>query len=98
MRPIQWEQINFVGHFDNLEEDTHRLLDRLRVWDEVGASGWPPKGGLYAGSSTVRHRTGAHDRMREYYTPELEDFADKFYGADYDSSYLGLSKYRLFDA
>jgi len=97
MRPIQWEQINFVGHFDKLEDDTHRLLDRLGAWDEVGASGWP-EGGLYAGSSTVRHQTGAHDRMIEYYTPELEDYVDKFYAADYDSSYLGLPRYRLFDS
>eukprot|EP00977_Amphora_coffeiformis_P021460 scaffold9369_cov182-Amphora_coffeaeformis.AAC.5 len=97
MRPEQWEHVNFVGHFDRLEEDAHRLLDHLGVWDEMGASGWP-HGSLYAGSSTVNHQTGAHDRLSEYYTPELDDFADNFYEADYNSPYLGLPKYRLFGA
>ena len=97
LRPVQWEQVNFVGHFDRLEEDTRRLLDDvLGVWDEIGASGWP-HGSLYAGSSTVGHQTGAHDRLRQYYTRELEAFADEWYKADYDSPYLGLTKYRLFD-
>lgn len=97
MRPEQWKQVNFVGHFDRLEDDTHELLDRLGVWDEMGASGWP-HGSLYAGSSTVHHQTGAHDRLREYYTPELERFAEKHYEADYASPYLGFPNYRLFDA
>ena len=97
MRPDQWKQVNFVGHFDRLEEDAHHLLDRLGVWNEIGASGWP-HGGLYAGSSTVVHQTGAHDRLREYYTPQLEGFAEKFYEADYDSPFLGFSKYRVFGA
>lgn len=96
MRPDQWKQINFVGHFDRLAEDSRHLLDNvLGVWDEMGATGWP-HGSLYAGSSTVHHQTGAHDRLRQYYTPELEAFADDWYKADYDSPFLGLAKYRLF--
>lgn len=98
LRPIQWQHVNFVGHFDNLESDSRRLLDDvLGVWDEMGATGWP-NGGLYAGSSTVKHQTGAHDRMRQYYTKESEDFADEWYKSDYDSPYLGFAKYRLFES
>lgn len=96
LRPVQWPHINFVGHFDRLEADTRRLLDDvLGVWEEMGATGWP-HGSLYAGSSTVGHQTGAHNRMLQYYTPELEAIADAWYKADYDSPYLGMTKYRLF--
>jgi hypothetical protein len=96
LRPVQWEQVNFVGHFDRLAEDSRTLLERVGAWDAYGATGWP-NGGLYAGSSTVHHQTGAHDRMREYYTPALEVVADAWYQKDYESPYLGLDTYTLFE-
>jgi hypothetical protein len=97
LRPVQWPSIDFVGHFDRLETDTRRLLDDvLGVWEDMGATGWP-HGSLYAGSSTVGHQTGAHDRMRQYYNRELEDIADAWYKSDYDSPFLGMTTYRLFE-
>jgi hypothetical protein len=96
LRPVQWEQVNFVGHFDRLAEDSRRLLEVVNAWHDYGATGWP-NGGLYAGSSTVQHQTGAHDRMRQYYTPALEAVADAWYQKDYESPYLGLAKYSLFE-
>lgn len=97
LRPVQWQQVNFVGHFDRLQEDSRRLLDDvLGVWEEFGATGWP-NGALYAGSSTVHHQTGAHDRLRQYYTRELEDFADEWYKADYDSPFMEMPQYRLYN-
>ncbi|XRB17917.1 fucosyltransferase [Pseudoscourfieldia marina] len=37
--------INFIGDFDNLANDTRRLLERVGAWEEYGRTGWGDDGG-----------------------------------------------------
>ena len=37
--------INFIGDFDNLSNDTRRLLERVGAWEEYGRTGWGDDGG-----------------------------------------------------
>lgn len=56
--------INFVGHFDRLQADTQRLLQKVGAWEEYGSKGWPPGGaGMIFQENTARHKTLSRERM-----------------------------------
>ena len=35
-----WKQMNFIGRFENLYQDTKSLLNIIGAWDEYGSHGW----------------------------------------------------------
>ena len=97
-----WNTINFVGHMENLEQDARRLLTQVGVWNEYGSSGWGKDGrqaifatGESSGSAQI-HATRAQERMRHYYTPEIERGIEQRYREDYQNPLFQISRRRLF--
>jgi hypothetical protein len=86
-----WKHINFVGHFDRLEDDARKMMERIGAWEEFGVSGWQEGGPVFA-RNAARHKTSAHDRLGEYYTPQLERMVYQFYKADYEHATLSLRR------
>ena len=95
-----WQLVNFVGYMATLEKDAKRLLTQVGAWERYGASGWGPNGDQPmfaepAGQST-NHATQAQERMRHYYTPEIERGIERRYRADYNNQVFNLPRRRLF--
>jgi hypothetical protein len=40
MEERYWEHVNFLGHFESIQADSKRLLERIGAWEDIGASGW----------------------------------------------------------
>jgi hypothetical protein len=95
IRPKNWKFINFVGHFDNLQMDTKRLLERIGAYDKYGKSGW----GTYRNDSifeynTALHATKSRSKLGMYYNQLPEgprSILQKYYQDDYNHPMLGLS-------
>jgi hypothetical protein len=86
MEPKYWPQINFVGRFDNLQDDAERLLRKVGAWDEYGTNGWGEERNLtiFARSATPNiHSTGAKDKASKWFTPELENRIEQRFATDY---------------
>ena len=102
MEAKYWETINFVGHMETIAHDAEQLLRRVGAWEDYGQSGWGPTGNasMFAATehdSTGRqHATHAVEKLRLYYTPELEQLVDEFYAEDYQNPILGLSRTTIF--
>jgi hypothetical protein len=92
--------INFVGHFEQVQQDTKRLLaqvgDNLRVdrdlWEELGASGWGSQGhdAIFAQSTRAKHQTSATTKLQHYYNQSLEELAFEIYKHDYNDPLLNF--------
>jgi hypothetical protein len=108
MGPLYWDHINFVGHMENIANDTERLLTQLGMWEQYGASGWgsnPRNDGentsVFAGLSTVKHATGSGSRLDQYLkTIDLKATLLQLTREDYDFGSLDLASpgNRIFDA
>jgi Sulfotransferase family len=93
MEAVFWPYISFVGHFEQMAQDTRTLMERLGIWDQYGASGWGTYGNesIFA-SNTVDHQMAAQQKMRDYYTtPEIEALVHDRYRMDYESPVLNLT-------
>jgi hypothetical protein len=95
LEPKYLPLIDFIGSMDNLQEDSKRLLQTIGAWDQFGASGWGVNGKerVFQSKSSVNHATSnntrdAWDRMKNYYTPELERAVEERYARDYDTFHL----------
>mmetsp|Transcript_26499 Transcript_26499/g.63094 ORF Transcript_26499/g.63094 Transcript_26499/m.63094 type:complete len:322 (-) Transcript_26499:419-1384(-) len=84
--------IDFVGSMDNQQEDSKHLLQTIGAWEDFGASGWGVNGTeqIFQSKSSVNHATSssasdAWDRMKRYYTPELERAVEERFAGDYDT-------------
>jgi len=106
-----WPYINYVGYMENLSEHAEDFLrsivsdiDGVSAWDRCGKTGWSSdernceaKGtSPFLVKQDKRHETDAHDKLREYYTPELEIFAEDRYAKDLDNPYFEFSSVELF--
>jgi hypothetical protein len=82
-----WPYLNFMGHIEDAQEDTKRLLQTLGGWESYGASGWGQDGTepIFASTGTVRHQTGASDKLREYYTDETERMVEDLTWEDFQN-------------
>ena len=97
-------KINFVGHFETLESDARRLLERIGAWDDYGATGW----GLHGDEPIFSSRTDGHstsknirdswDRLSKVLTPETEMVLEDMYADDYNSDELELPLKIIFDS
>jgi hypothetical protein len=97
--------INFVGHFDRLQEDAKRLLDDVsaklggdrNLWEKFGASGWGSHGqdAIFAQSTRAKHQTSAITKLRNYYNLSEEGLADAIYRYDYNDPLLNFEPISL---
>jgi hypothetical protein len=98
MESKYWPYINFVGHFERLEEDAKRLLQNIGAWEQYGQSGWGPngKGGIFQKSTnTQNHVTNAKSKINVWFTQELERRVERFYQVDYDNPIFEFRKTNL---
>ena len=91
--------LDFVGHFDTVQDDAKQLLERIGAWNRYGKSGWGhhKNESIFGSKSAVKHKTNARDSVRAYFVNQsaLEDAIEEFYSSDYAKPMLGLSKRRL---
>ena len=89
MESKYWKYINFVGHFDTVEEDSHRLLKRIGAWETIGKSGWGQyyNQSIFERSSNIQtHKTGVDSKkLSHWYTPQLERLVEQRYIDDYNN-------------
>jgi hypothetical protein len=91
--PRNWKYINFVGHFDSLEEDARSLLERIGAWQEYGATGWGVHGNLsFFQRNIARHSTSAKSHQEEFYTPQVLERVLKYLKEDYDHVLFNFSR------
>lgn len=95
IRYKNWKFLNFIGHFDTLHEDMVRLLSQVKA-DKYAESGWGENGdlGLFEQerSETEGPVTHSHDRLKEFYTPELRKKVLKYVKQDYINKWMNLTK------
>lgn len=101
MESRYWPFVDYVGHMNNVGGDAMALLKQIGAWEEYGASGWGSfqNESIFASTGTVKYTTGAHDKLRQYYTPETEQMVENLYAQDYYNSPLfgfDLGESRLF--
>ena len=70
--------------FENLANDTKRLLDKLGVKEKYGSTGWGLNGTSAVFQENTHHRSNSQVRHDEFYTPELKKMVEKRYSRDYD--------------
>ncbi|KAG7336998.1 sulfotransferase family protein [Nitzschia inconspicua] len=97
--------INFVGHFDHVQDETKRLLDEVSarldsgqdLWKEFGASGWGSTGNdaIFAKSTRAKHQTSAITKLKQYYNQSVEALVDAIYKNDYDDPLLNFEPFHL---
>jgi hypothetical protein len=93
-----WPYINFVGHFERLEDDAKRLLQKIGAWETYGQSGWGPNGGqaiFQKSTNTQNHVTDAKSKVYVWFTQELERQVESFYQVDYDNPIFEFRKTNL---
>ena len=97
MAPKYWQKMNFIGRFENLHNDTKRLLTKLGAWDEYGASGWTANGqdgAMFDPKQKALHGTNAQkeDSKSKYFTPAAVEFIRQYYSADYHDRLLNFQQ------
>jgi len=106
-----WPYINYIGNMDNLSEHAEDFLrsivsdtDGVSAWERWGKTGWSSDErdceaeGMspFLTKQDKRHETDAHDKLREYYTPELEIFVEDEYDKDLNNPYFEFNSIELF--
>ena len=94
-----WRNINFVGRFESIQDDTAALLDRLEAWDDYGASGWGETGDEAIFESFVEDdEKDVRDVMSDFYEDEnIEIHVEQIYGEDYANEVMGFDRFTLID-
>jgi hypothetical protein len=96
-----WQYMNFVGHMESLTVDSERLLRKIGAWEAYGRSGWGSGGNQSiftdgAGETEARrHATKANERLRQFYTPELETKLDARFEEDYENAVFQIPRQRI---
>jgi hypothetical protein len=78
-----WKYINFVGRVETIHTDLERLLKRIGAADTSIIR--------TNNKTTVKHATGAHQLLQQYYTPQLEAQVEDLYRVDYQHQVLNLT-------
>jgi hypothetical protein len=86
MEPRYLKHLNFIGHYDSIQDDAERLLKSLNAWEPFGKSGWGPshQDSIFSEVPYLQNET----MVREYLSPTIEKAAQKFYKSDYDAKAL----------
>jgi hypothetical protein len=96
--PRLWKYVNFVGKFENVQEDANRLLQRIGAWEEYGSTGWGADGNLsifQKGETTQTHVTNSQTKIWQWYTPALERKVEAFYAMDYANPIFNFTMQNL---
>lgn len=95
MHETNWKWINFVGHFENKQEDARRLLETIGAWAEFGASGWGGDNNTLSlfQTNTAKHKTQSKSKMDGYYnqSSEVEALVFQQYQQDYNFELFNLT-------
>jgi Sulfotransferase family len=95
IRYKNWKFLNFIGHFETLHDDMVELLKKVKAY-QYAQSGWGDNGklGLFERerSETEGPVTHSHDRLQEFYTPELRKKVLKYVKQDYLNRWMNLTK------
>ena len=102
MEDQYWSLIDFVGHFETMQDDTKRLLQRIHAWDDHGVTGWGPYSNWsiferpkqHSSTKLVVHSTDANKQFW-WWTPLLEQHVEEFYAFDYLNPKLNFTKTTL---
>jgi Sulfotransferase family len=102
MEAKYWPYLNFVGRMETIAKDAERLLRKIGAWEGYGAWGWGENGtspvfGQPPGAVGRMHATNAAERLKTYFTPELEQQVEYYYRKDYRSPYFNFSQSRIFE-
>jgi len=95
MMAASWKTINFVGRFENLKEDTHKLLEMIGAYDEYGSQGWGPTNGAIFESNLMKHATSGSDGNRSFYKHDDKETMEailNIYRDDYEHTIINLTK------
>mmetsp|Transcript_23510 Transcript_23510/g.55713 ORF Transcript_23510/g.55713 Transcript_23510/m.55713 type:complete len:378 (-) Transcript_23510:12-1145(-) len=90
-----WKFINYVGHFETLQDDTKRMLERIGAYNKYGQNGW----GIHGNESifqqnSASHATKSNVKMKRYYgqlPSDVKSMIEEYYQNDYDHPILRLS-------
>lgn len=75
---------NFVGSVEFGSVHVKALFDDLGLWAPFGAHGWGrDKTEAFLQYNRASHKTGSHDKLGKYYTPELLARVREAYAMDY---------------
>jgi len=99
-----WPYINFIGYHQNVAEDSKRLLSSLvslvdgrNAWEKFGRTGWGPNHTMsFMQNSTSSHKTDAKEKLRRYYTPQTEDYVEKYWGMEWTHPYFDFEPIKIF--
>lgn len=106
-----WPYMTYIANMENLSEDATNFLtsikskvDGVSAWDRIGKSGWSDNERdcntmgtrAFLEKKDTKHKTNAEDKLREYYTPELEKAVEKQYWEDYNNPYFKFSPMKLY--
>ena len=102
MEQKYWSLINFVGHFETMQDDTKRLLQKIGAWKDHGITGWGPYNNWsiferpkqHSNTKLVVHSTDAN-KQYWWWTPLLESYVEEYYTVDYQNPVLNFTKTTL---
>eukprot|EP00539_Tryblionella_compressa_P007680 CAMPEP_0178762650 /NCGR_PEP_ID=MMETSP0744-20121128/16659_1 /TAXON_ID=913974 /ORGANISM="Nitzschia punctata, Strain CCMP561" /LENGTH=393 /DNA_ID=CAMNT_0020417349 /DNA_START=616 /DNA_END=1797 /DNA_ORIENTATION=+ len=103
MKPKNWQHINFVGHFDHLQQDARCLLERIGAWEDYGAHGWGKHNGTMFETNLARHSTGVSSSKQQkgpkeqkrhqfFETPAVNQMVLSYLQPDYNLEMLHFTK------
>ena len=88
----------------------YSTIDGVSAWDRIGKTGWSGikthtdctlnlKSDMpFLGKGDQKHTTSASalDKLKRYYTPQLEQFVEERYADDYNNPFFSFTPIRLF--
>jgi hypothetical protein len=98
---------NLKDDAKRLFSSVHSNVDDVSAWDRIGESGWNGvkssncddnlKAAIpFLGKGDAMHTTSARDKMKKYYTPELEGFVERKYADDLQNPFFSFTPIKLF--
>jgi hypothetical protein len=97
--------VNFVGHFENIQHDTKRLLRSVSsnslqgdLWTKFGLNGWGPyrNESIFSKGTHATHQTSAMTKLKRYYNSTVERLVENIYEEDYNDPLLNFTRVKLF--
>jgi hypothetical protein len=90
MEPKYYSLLNFVGHYETIQEDAKGLLRQIGAWDDYGRSGWGEKG-----EKVIFHQVQMLDdsSVKKYFSKrKIVDAFYHVYNVDYEILNFNLSR------
>jgi len=107
-----WPYINYVGYMEHLNKDAETFLrtivsdkDGVSAWERWGKTGWSgnednctavDRTNAFLSRQDSSHETDAHTKLRKYFNPATEIFAENRYYDDLNNPYFQFTPVELF--